>query len=441
MRTLNQLITKKKTEVSGAEAQRAMHGAVIAEIRTASEREGQRNLTETESGQVIAANNSRAVVDGQLVTLRAELAHLESEQRADNQATELANQMHHTGTRTGQSRTYRPAAGQASSGESWLPSARDYQELQQRTLGSAGSVFVQTEQSGDFVDRLRAHSALLGSNIRALPVPKGSLRIPKITASVTVAATAENAVIVASDPAFGSTVLTLKKFTAATVVSNEAMADSNPHLRAVVGDDLVKQVATFLDTQMLAGSGVGANLLGVRNWAGVTPGPAFGVNGRVPTLDDFAAALTAFETAGGSVADAVWLMAPRTWGTIRALKDSQNRYQVNPGVTAAEERSLFGVPVETSANIGVTETAGTSSDTSWAALVDKSQVVIGYGTPEQDFLASKFGAVDYPDMGVEVAYSSEVNFFSDQTAIRVIARFDIQPLNAAATVVITGIRP
>jgi HK97 family phage major capsid protein len=84
---------------------------------------------------------------------------------------------------------------------------------------------------------------------------------------------------------------------------------------------------------------------------------------------------------------------------------------------------MFGVPVYTTANIPVNLMTGTSTDTSWAALVDLDQVAVG---SRQD---------------VEVAYSTEVRFDFGQTTVRVIGRFDIQPLNAAATVILPGIRP
>jgi hypothetical protein len=64
---------------------------------------------------------------------------------------------------------------------------------------------------------------------------------------------------------------------------------------------------------------------------------------------------------------------------------------------------------------------GTSNDTSYAALVDLDQVVVGRSTD------------------VQVAYS-DYAFNADQTAM-VIGRFDIQPVNAAATVIRPGIRP
>ena len=42
---------------------------------------------------------------------------------------------------------------------------------------------------------------------------------------------------------------------------------------------------------------------------------------------------------------------------------------------------------------------------------------------------------------IELAYSTDYAFNADQTAVRVIARFDIGVVNAAALMVMTGVRP
>lgn len=332
-------------------------------------------------------------------------------------------------------------AGSGNGAGPWLPSRRDYlglSDVATRAVGGSGSVFVPAGQATIFADRLRSHSAIFGSGVQAIAVPNGSLRIPRVSASVTVSALSENTAITPSDPGFAPSTLTLRKLAAITVASNEAMSDSNPGLRQVISEDLVKQVATAADVQFLSGDGIAPNIKGIRNWVGVTAGPSLGAAGGTPTLATLAGMLTSFETVGGSVTDAVFFMHPRTWGGLRSIVDGQQRYQLNPTVTGAEQRSIFGVPVITSANIGITETVGASTDCSWIALVDKSQVVIGYGTPDAS-AAGGFGTAG--DLGVELAYSDQFAFSSDQLAIRAILRTDIAPLNVAATVLTTGVRP
>ena len=63
-----------------------------------------------------------------------------------------------------------------------------------------------------------------------------------------------------------------------------------------------------------------------------------------------------------------------------------------------------------------------STDCTTVVLADMSQVIVGMRNA----------------IGVEM--SRDFLFQNDQTAIRLITRFDIQPITAAATVVITGLR-
>ncbi len=306
----------------------------------------------------------------------------------------------------------------------WLPSRSEYRQLvEARAVSTSGNPYVPTLNARLWDDRLRAASVVLAAGPRILDVSEaGTLRVPKVTASVTVSATAENTTITPSDPTFGSVNLTPKKLAALTLCSNESLADSQPGLREVVAEDLIRQTATVLDQQFLTGSGSGANMTGLVNVSGTTAGPSLGANGGTPTLDNLAAMVASLEAANGDLSRAVWFLAPRTWATVRTLKDSQNRYQVNPGVTGAEERSLFGAPVFASTNLPINGTTGTSTDTSTVLLADMSQVLVGRAKE------------------IEVAYSEDYAFNADQTAIRVIARFDIGVANPAAIVVMTGVR-
>ena len=122
---------------------------------------------------------------------------------------------------------------------------------------------------------------------------------------------------------------------------------------------------------------------------------------------------------------AAWFIHPLLWSFVRRIKDSQGRYQLQPWGVAPERdiaTTLFGIPVYISSNLPSAQTVGTSTDCSTVVLADMSQVVVGM---RQD---------------LQVQMSGDYAFASDQVAIRLIARTDLQPINAAATVVVTGLR-
>ena len=351
----------------------------------------------------------RTALDGHLETLKAIDEHLEDLRHTEERKDAYDRAVAHI-----------PGPENRDLPDNWLPSLQEYHEL--RAVGSSSNSFVPAGYASVYWDRLRSASVVLSAGPRLIDTMNTSLSVPKITASVTVGTTSENTAITPSDPTFGSITLTPKKFAAMTLVSSEALDDAMPDLRQVVATDLIRSMATAMDLQFLAGSGSGTNIRGLRNVSGVTAGASLGTNGGTPTLDTFATALESFETAGGDVASAVWMMHPRTWSTIRKAKDSQSRYQFQPDPTADARRSLWGRPVFCSTNVSITETVGTSTDCSYALLVDMSQVIVAQRKQ------------------VEVLFDSSYAFNADQTAVRAIARMDLGVPNPAAVVLTTGIR-
>lgn len=83
---------------------------------------------------------------------------------------------------------------------------------------------------------------------------------------------------------------------------------------------------------------------------------------------------------------------------------------------------MFGIPVFISGNMPSAQTVGTSTDCSTVILADMSQVVVGM---QQE---------------LQVDMSRDFAFNAHQTAIRLIARTDVQPINATAVVVINGLQ-
>lgn len=301
-----------------------------------------------------------------------------------------------------------------------LPSVAEYRALAS-TSGTAG-VLVPKEQSGSWFDMLRPSNKILAAGARVLTMHQRELVVPRISASTTVQMVAEGAPFTAADPSFSAVTLTSKKVGAFTYINNETLEDSDPSVRELCTYDHVKAVGKELERQFLQGDGTGNNLRGIRNFSGIGV-TSLGANGATPTLDNLADALGRFEGNDGTLSRAVWVMSPRSWATIRKIKDSQNKYQISPDPTKDGERSLFGIPVITSSVIVTNETVGTSTDCSWIALIDLDQIVIGQRKT------------------VETTYDSSFAFNTDQTVVRTVARFDIQVLDPKGVELLTGVRP
>lgn len=307
-----------------------------------------------------------------------------------------------------------------------LPSLREYRQMEQRALGeatdAAGGYLVPIEQSTQWFDRLRPASVFLTANPVVLDAEGEQLAVPKISGSATVQMVSENSAISESEETFGQLLLTPRKLAALVPISNEVLADSNPSVRDIVADDLTRQLGTTLDAQFLTGDGSAPNLRGVRNLSGINT-VYLGANGASPTLNDVADAIGRLEASNADLSRSAVFMAPRTWATFRKIVDTQSRYQLQPDPTTDSRRQLFGVPVFISSQIGIAETRGTSSDCSSIAVCDMSRLVVARRKE------------------IELAYSPDYAFHRDQTYVRVVARFDVGLVHAAAVELIAGVRP
>lgn len=103
---------------------------------------------------------------------------------------------------------------------------------------------------------------------------------------------------------------------------------------------------------------------------------------------------------------------------MRKIKDTSQRYQLQPDPTADGVFRLLRHPVTVTKRIPWVDAA---TDTTSMILWDPSQVAVARDlTPSVKILDQTFG--DY-----------------DQQAIRVVARLDIAPLNPEAVVILRGV--
>lgn len=307
--------------------------------------------------------------------------------------------------------------------EPWLPGIREYRQLQTKAVGTTGA-FIPVQYATQFFDLLRKRTAVLAAGPVLLPVSSaGSVKVPRVTSSVTIASIPENSVITPADPGLGDITLDPVKFGAMTLVAREAVEDSAPQLRQVVAETLLRDLAVELDRQLVTGSGSGGNLRGLTNVVGVSAGPALGANGASLTFAHLADTIAAADNANADPDRLAWIMHSRTWGSVRKLVDSQSRPIVSIDPTQGVRPTLWGRPVFISNSLSITQTVGTSTDTSSIVLADMSQVIVAVARD------------------LEVLVSEHYAFNADQVAIKVTCRYDIGACNPAAIVVTTGVRP
>jgi HK97 family phage major capsid protein len=295
------------------------------------------------------------------------------------------------------------------------------------------SMVVDTQLTSEQVEAiliqpLLADSVVLASGPRMFTGNGVPIRIPKITSysidafaagGVPVTADAddtylgswvsENEQIPEQDPTYDQIVLlptALRSLKVLHRVSNELVRHAVINIGSALQASLTMRVALALDNAFLQGTGDDDTPKGMVNMTGVT---ALGTIGAM-TVDHLHDAHTAGLAANAKPSQ--WFCSPHVFNTLRKQKASTaGTYLLQPDPQEANAYRLLGVPVSVTTQL---------PDTT-VILADMSQVAVGR------------------DLGTTVTLLPERYAEFDQLGLRVVARYDIAPLNAAGVVVMTGI--
>lgn len=272
------------------------------------------------------------------------------------------------------------------------------------------------------VQPLEKASVFLRQRPRIFDSDGNQVKIPKLTTASAPAWTAENVAITESDPDFGEVTLlpsTMKSVKTITRFSNELARQSVIALDAALRDRLVKDVADTLDTAFIASTVTdGTQPTGITNVTGVQTITAVGA---FTNFDKFHDAVGLAMEGNVDIDNLRWLMHSRDFKSIRKLKDTTNRYQLQPDPTGANRFVLLGYPVAISNRIPINLGVGTNE--SKIVLADWSQIAVAR------------------DQSPTVKVLDQTYADFDQLAVRVTARYDMKPLNAQAIVRLEGITP
>lgn len=206
---------------------------------------------------------------------------------------------------------------------------------------------------------------------RPLPTYGTAIQIPKLTSGVSVANRAGNGSVSETDGVTASVTSTIQELAGQVDVDRIAVMRSFPGLDEWLYSALVKRYNAALDTQLLAGSGSGANLLGLHSVSGVntvaytTGSPT--AAGLIPKLYD-AIQKVAVNRLDGQQADMI-VMHPRRAAWIAAglstsfpLLQQGGLLQANGQQDEGFAGTIAGLPVVLDANIAVNYGASTNED-------------------------------------------------------------------------------
>lgn len=266
------------------------------------------------------------------------------------------------------------------------------------------------------VQPLEAASVFLAAGPRIFDTDGSPVRIPKLGAAGTATFVAEGSAIPEADYDFDEVTIlpsSMKSLKVTTRVSNELRRSNVIALDSALRDRLVTDVASALDRALINGTATGEPT-GLLHYSGVSvAGSAIGT----ATPDHLYTALQTAMDANVDVNSTRWMMTPRDYVALHKLKDGQGRYLISPDPANGATNRLLGLPVTVTSRIP----GGTTGGTATVVLADFSQIAVARDqAPTVTVLDQTWG--DY-----------------DQVGIRVTARYDAAPLNAAAIVQLQGI--
>lgn len=223
--------------------------------------------------------------------------------------------------------------------------------------------------------------------------------------------TGENELIPEMDHEFDELQLlpsTMKSIKVLTRFSNELARQTFVSLDAALQARLVADVAAKVDAQLYSAAGDGVTTpRGMFAWTGTQEVPVGGALG----LDDILDGQTLALSANVDPSRLRLFLRPGDYMALRALKDNDDRYMLQPDAAQGATPTVLGLPVTVSPRIPEGR----------AALVDMAQVVVARDVaPSVKLLDQTFGQYD-------------------QQAIRVVTRFDAAPTQPDAVVTFSGI--
>lgn len=290
-------------------------------------------------------------------------------------------------------------------------SAKETRDLGGTTSDVLGGFLVPAEYVADLIEVLRAKVVVEQLGATTLDGLKGSpVEIPRQTGGATGFWVSEGADITSSDQNFGQVNMTPHEAAAITFVSNRLLRMGVPGVENLVRDDLAKTLARLEDLAALAGTGASNQPQGIFGSADVN---VVSID-AVPTIDNLYNVIYEVELDNADEGALGWAMHPRTWNTLRQVKNSEGDYILSTSpfksldtARPAVKGTLLGYPFATTTQIPI-NLGGTT---------DESRLYFGNWA---DLMLGRWG-------GLELLASQEAGnaFARNQTFIRVIHEVDV----------------
>jgi HK97 family phage major capsid protein len=299
--------------------------------------------------------------------------------------------------------------------------------VEARAQGSTGSTtgaaFVPDVLSSTVIRLVDQYSAF-AQNATNVVMPSDVVLFPRRTAGASAAWIDENVAITASDPTSNQVTLTAKKVTGAVVIASELLQDSIVSIADWIAAELALSLSNAVEAA--AWSGNPSNAPGVAGLVTTHTGGLLASSGAT-----FAASLV---TAAGDTPDEVTkgnLLA--MMGAVPQHSRAGARWYCSPFFFASCMQNL---DLAQGGSVGLSQGLGLTFLGSPVVLTDR----LPSGADSTGVIMALYGNMANSSyygirQAIEIASSDQVNFLSDQTVIRAVARVAITHANLGSSTV------
>lgn len=297
---------------------------------------------------------------------------------------------------------------------------------------TGGGLIVPPDYVAEIIEIQRALTVVRASNPRVIPMPRGTMQMPRQSQTATAGYGGEISAIPVSEQAFGSLNASYKKLVAMVPISRDLVRYSDPNVDAIARDDLVQVLARREDLAFLRGDGTADSPRGFASFVlssqTISSTSAFTLStvGR-----ELGGAMTKLETANVNIQRPVWIMHPRSKGYLMSVQNANGFYVFKEEMTTSQ--TILGIPFRTTTQIPINLVNGGDSDCSEVYLVEMSEAMLF------DAMALEL-SISMEGMYVDSAGATVSVFQSDQMLLRAIAEHDFLMRHDNAIIKIQHVR-
>lgn len=308
----------------------------------------------------------------------------------------------------------------------------EFKAAQSAGSGAGGGFLIADDMADDIIELLRPFSVMRRIGAIEVPIPRGTMRTPRIDVGVSSGYVAEGQAIPTSSLKTGQVVLTAKKLVTLSVLTNELgtfSADRGVYnVDEVIVGDMLGSMGQVEDQKFLRGTGSQAEPLGITLQVKSTH--KFNANATISVANVVADLRTAMSKLGSAdvpMRRPAWIWAPRTTNYLMTLLDANGHFVFRQEI---EQGRLFRHRFFETNNIPTNLGAG--SDESQIILLDAAEVMLG------DVAEI---SVDRSDSATVKIDGVDTNLFeTDRRAIRVRRWNDIRLRHDVGAVVIEQVK-